>query len=78
MKAMKKYWLTLTTVVGFTNNENILEERDKSEGIYNQGKSSNHILWIFNSPRKCIVEYIQWRSAQVSINYSKTLECKPQ
>lgn len=54
---------TLTIVIGFAHNENILKERDESERVYNQRKSANHILRVVNSTRERIVENIQGRSS---------------
>jgi len=68
----------LAIVICFTHDEDILKEWDKSERVYDQWKSSNHILRIIDSTRERIVEHVQGRGAQVSINHSKTLEGKPQ
>lgn len=68
--------LTLTIVICFTHDKYILYEWNESERVYNQWKCSNYILWIRNPTRKCIVENVQGRSPQISINHSKALICK--
>ncbi len=69
---------TFSVVIRSQHNKDILDKGNDSDGVDDERECSKDVPAIRDSIRKCTFEYIQRRSAYISIHHSQTLICKAQ